>query len=228
VQSLELNLATCDRKIRLARGGLYQSMRTAVVVGGWMMLVYARSPCNCPWSVPIIRETLWRESHNNRPARTDRHPERRGFDLGDSPWNSNLGMLLQRSWSWANGGALSSPIEDPRSVRIPSHTRHRCWAGSWQVGWWREHGGWKEWKEMKGRDRKQERRAPTPRSQYRGRVGKVQVGRKKLEDWHPRRGRNTGAEWGRCRSVGKARRGLQEGHRLAEGAGVGESQRCHP
>jgi hypothetical protein len=33
VQSLELNLATCDRRIRLAGGGLRQSMRSDVVVG---------------------------------------------------------------------------------------------------------------------------------------------------------------------------------------------------
>ena len=46
-----------------------------------MMLGFARRPCNCPWSVPIIRETLWRESHTNRPARTDRRPVRREFRL---------------------------------------------------------------------------------------------------------------------------------------------------
>ena len=150
-----------------------------------MMLGFTRRPCNCPWSVPIIRETLWRESHTNRPARTDRRPVRREFRLviplefelvGVA--TKILGFGLMRS-SKVVPSKIPDPLGSPAIDAIGVGRENGRWDGGGKGG------GRREWKKVKG-GTGTVRLAPTPRSQYRGRMGRVQVGRL------------GGARWGSC------------------------------
>jgi hypothetical protein len=72
VQSLEINLATFDRKICLARGGLQLSMRSDDDVGRWMMFGFAlsRAPVRGRFllSVRLSGESL---TITGPPVRTD-------------------------------------------------------------------------------------------------------------------------------------------------------------